>query len=120
VLGDPIIRIKQIVKGTTLTAVVALRAQILLPASLAAQDKHPTTVIPHHRQRFQSDHLIDLGCPGVGDRKSVSVALLVFDHPKGRITDNHIDLGFRLIDQGIGLGQLAKATGLEFGPAIWI
>ncbi|WP_052050815.1 hypothetical protein [Leptolyngbya sp. KIOST-1] len=48
------------------------------------------------------------------------MALLVFHHPKGRVADDHIHLGFRLVSQGIGLGELAKATGLEFSPAIWI
>ncbi|PSN12056.1 hypothetical protein C7293_21845 [filamentous cyanobacterium CCT1] len=48
------------------------------------------------------------------------MALLVFDHPEGWVADDDIDLGFRLIGQGIGLGQVAKTSGLKFSPAIWI
>ncbi|MGG6242692.1 hypothetical protein ACQ4N7_29135 [Nodosilinea sp. AN01ver1] len=48
------------------------------------------------------------------------MALRIFDHPKRRIADDDIDLGLRFVSQGVGLSELAKASGLEFSPAIWI
>jgi ABC-type transporter Mla MlaB component len=119
-LGDPVIRIQQVIKRPALTAVVALRAQLVFSALFAAQNQYAATTLLHHRQRLQGDYLVDLSCPGVGDRESAGVALLVFDHPKGRIANDHIHLSIWLVSQGIGLGELAKASGLEFVVAIWI
>ncbi|MFQ4138140.1 hypothetical protein PGN35_017660 [Nodosilinea sp. PGN35] len=48
------------------------------------------------------------------------MALRVFDHSKRWVTDDNIHLGSGLVNQGIGLGELAKASGLEFSPAITI
>jgi len=48
-LRDPIVLIQQVVEGATFAGVIALRAEFLLMAALAAENQHGSPLGLHNR-----------------------------------------------------------------------
>jgi hypothetical protein len=77
VLGDGVLLVENVKESATFSGIVAIRSQGGVTAQLSAQNQDRSTVIFHHLQGFESDHLIDLRCPGIGHAKPLGVMLRV-------------------------------------------